>query len=97
MTVYVDPLFDAIPQNSRAARHGNKWCHMTVGKNDSLEELHSLASTIGLKRSYFQNHAFYPHYDLTPSKRRLAISKGAVEISNLERRELCNRSLHPLI
>lgn len=53
-------------------------CHMIA---DTNEELHVFASTIGLKRSWFQNHEHgLPHYDLTASKRRLAVKQGAIEI-----------------
>lgn len=94
MTVYVDPLFEATPRTAQARAHGKKWCHMTVGYGDDLEELHRMAESIGLKRKYFQSHAWYPHYDLIPSKRRLAVSKGAVSISNDDRRLLCCRDPH---
>ena len=76
MAVYVDMLID----------YGWKLgpsCHMIA---DSEDELHSLAQSIGLKRSWFQNddkHSL-PHYDLVESKRKLAISKGAVEIDRYE-------------
>jgi hypothetical protein len=47
---------------------------------DSIDELHKLAGQIGLKRSWFQNHARLPHYDLTANKRRQAIAKGAIVV-----------------
>lgn len=46
---------------------------------DNLDELHQMANMIGLKRSWFQDHPRLPHYDLVASKRRLAVSHGAVE------------------
>lgn len=46
---------------------------------DTLRELHIFARQIGLKRLWFQDKTL-PHYDLTASKRRLAIRKGAVKI-----------------
>jgi len=46
-----------------------------------LEELHAMAEKLGLKRDYFQNHIFLPHYDLIPKKRELAIKKGATPVS----------------
>lgn len=81
MTIYVDPLFTAYPQGSQAKRHGNEWCHMITDGN--LEELHKFAQSIGLKREWFQRNAV-PHYDLTPSKRALAVRKGAVEKGSKE-------------
>ncbi len=46
-----------------------------------LDELHSFADKIGLKREYFQDLPGFPHYDLTKTKRALAVKNGAVEIS----------------
>lgn len=70
MAVYVD---DAIHP-----WRGKKWCHMFA---DDLRELHRLAAAIGLKRAWFQNDPRLPHYDLTESKRKLALSLGAKEVS----------------
>lgn len=53
-----------------------KMAHMLA---DTMDELHEMAARVGLKREWFQNHDT-PHYDLCQSKRRLAISFGAVEI-----------------
>ena len=59
-------------------RHqSGEWCHMV--SDESVEELHEFAATIGLKRKAFQG-ASRPHYDLRPSKRRLALSMGAEEV-----------------
>ena len=59
-------------------RHqSGEWCHMV--SDESLEELHEFAATIGLKRKAFQGVS-RPHYDLRPSKRRLAVSMGAEEV-----------------
>lgn len=44
-----------------------------------IDELHSFAASIGLKRSWYQNKDF-PHYDLTFNKRRLAIEMGATTV-----------------
>ena len=54
-----------------------EWCHMV--SDESLEELHEFAARIGLKRKAFQSVS-RPHYDLRPSKRRLAVSMGAEEV-----------------
>jgi hypothetical protein len=56
----------------------------------SVEELHAFASEIGLKRRWFQDGP-RPHYDLRPSKRRLAVTKGAKEVNT---RVLVRRMAH---
>jgi hypothetical protein len=50
-------------------------CHLTT--DGDLEELHAFAATLGLRRAWFQPHHIAPHYDLTASKRMLALEKGA--------------------
>ena len=91
MTVYVDELKTITPSGAQAKSHGNQWCHMMVGANDDLQELHNAALKIGLKRSYFQPMKRFPHYDLTPSKRALAVKHGAVEIHGREMAKTCKR------
>lgn len=84
MTVYIDGLFEATPENAQAKRHGTRWCHMIA---DSDEELHAFADRLGLKRAWFQQRANQPwqnHYDLVPSKRLLAVRLGAKEIDSHE-------------
>lgn len=76
MAVYVDALCvwggaDAPP----CFRHKPS-CHMYA---DTPEELHEMADAIGLKRSWFQCRIDLPHYDLTAGKRRLAVTRGAIE------------------
>jgi hypothetical protein len=80
MAVYVDMLIN----------YGWKLgpsCHML---GDTEDELHAMAKAIGMKRSWFQDGGDHsmPHYDLVASKRKLAISKGAIEI---DRKQLCER------
>ena len=77
MAVYVDGL--------KACRPWGKWrqyrqsCHLFA---DTLRELHVFAGSIGLKREWAQTPAGgrFPHYDLTPSKRKDAVAGGAVEV-----------------
>ena len=54
-------------------------CHMFTNSAD-IEELHSFAVQLGMKRTWFQPHAVAPHYDLVKSRRDLAVSLGAVEV-----------------
>ncbi len=50
-----------------------------MASDRSVEELHAFASEIGLRREWFQGGS-RPHYDLRPSRRRVAVSKGAEEV-----------------
>lgn len=80
MAIYVDKLFVTIPKG-KAKMHGKLWCHMFSDGNE--EELHQLAQRIGLKKEYFQKHRIANHYDLTPTKRQLAIALGVIEVSSM--------------
>lgn len=73
MTVYVDDLMDY------GWRLGAS-CHMYA---DSLEELHRTAQAIGLRKQWFQvSKSGIPHYDLTASRRRIAVKQqGAQEFT----------------
>jgi hypothetical protein len=84
MTVYVDNA--KIP--ATVGRFRSRWSHLTA---DDQEELHVFAERIGLKRAWFQTckigRKYCPpetcphwHYDVTESKRELAIRAGAVEM-----------------
>jgi hypothetical protein len=85
MAVYVDKIFEADPmmwseRNPRArqaARHGTRWCHMWASRAEDVGRLHAIARAIGLKVAWFQNREGFPHYDLVPSKRALALKNGA--------------------
>lgn len=78
MTVYVDALrYYIIPK----IRY-NYFCHMVADTND---ELYSMAKKIGLQKGWVQiDVTGFTHFDITPSKRRLAIQFGAKEISSRE-------------
>lgn len=67
---YVDALLPALWRYRKS-------CHLFT--DGDLEALHAFAASLGLRRSWFQNHSRLPHYDLTASKRALAICMGAVE------------------
>jgi Protein of unknown function (DUF4031) len=79
MTVYVDEL---MPCGRSATWRHNESCHMTC--DGPFSELHEMAQAIGLKIAWFQtkhNRCDLWHYDLTVSKRALAIQHGAVPIT----------------
>lgn len=77
--IYVDDMF----MPARVGSINGKWCHMF---SDSLDptELHELAWIIGMKRSWFQHTDDKPwkdHYDVTMSRRRMAVDAGAISIT----------------
>jgi hypothetical protein len=88
MTVYVDNL--AMP--ARVGGRSARWSHLIA---DTPQELHDFAARLGLKRAWFQDptvtgkpkalpgtHAAENwHYDVTASKRILALRLGAVPVS----------------
>jgi hypothetical protein len=61
-----------------------QWCHMVT--DGTIEELHQFAARLGLKKAWFQSGDEHPiaHYDLTPTKRSLAIQYGAQEIATAD-------------
>lgn len=62
------------------------WCHMFSADSDAL---HIMAYKLGLKRSWYQEqNKNFPHYDLSPAKRRLAIQLGAEPVTNYKMVEL---------
>lgn len=67
MAVYVD--------SEEILWRGKLWCHLAA---DTLDELHTFASTLGLRRSWFQSRG-YPHYDVTVSVRQRALQLGAID------------------
>jgi hypothetical protein len=83
MSVYIDPLMPCLVNRNWPYQRA---CHLIA---DTLEELHRLAESIGLKREWFQiSNSGLPHYDLTESKRVLAINGGAIA---LEPKEFCDK------
>jgi hypothetical protein len=73
MAVYVD--------NEQIPWRGKLWCHLVA---DSLDELHAFATALGLKRSWFQGKASYPHYDVTTSVRVRALKHGALSVGKTQ-------------
>ena len=73
MPVYVD---------SRPHRYRCRvMCYMAA---DTIEELHSMADEIGLKRRWLQDAGRRPHYDICKQMRAEAVKAGAIEISSKE-------------
>lgn len=75
MSVYVD-----------GARNGfgrMVMCHMVA---DTPAELHAMATAIGMKRHWYQSpeKTSFPHYDLSLTRRALALTAGAKEITRQE-------------
>ena len=73
-------LVDNIETYTTRLRY-KEWCHMH--SDTSEDELHDFASRLGLKREWFQSKP-YAHYDITPSKRQLAVKLGAQEVTPRE-------------
>jgi len=71
VTVYVDEV-RVYPTKIRCFKGGS--AHLTA---DSIDELHTFAQRIGLRREWFQDHPLHPHYDLTPGRREAALRAGA--------------------
>ena len=88
MSVYVDSLIIFGGDDAPYCFRNKPSCHMYA---DTLDELHIMASKIGLKRSWFQANHHLMHYDLTPSKRALAVRLGAIEQTRNEAIETWNR------
>ena len=81
MPIYVDEFFDwPGPVSPRAAKYGHRWSHLWCDPGAEAE-LHVLAGRIGLKRSWYQLHRLFDHYDITPSKRTLALAAGAIPVN----------------
>jgi hypothetical protein len=77
----------------QAIRVGNKnnhyWCHLVA---DSLEELNKFAIKIDLKLIWLQKD----HYDLTPTRRIMAIKNGAIEITRKQLVAILRKYRHKL-
>lgn len=62
-------------------------CHMFA---DTLTELHVMAHAIGMDRDWFQPLSF-PHYDVSLSRRAVAVAKGAIEVDRRRGYEIRKR------
>jgi hypothetical protein len=83
MAVYVDPLFNTeyAKNDPKSAWKWKESCHMTA---DTLDELHEMATAIGMRRSWYQppkaRHRI-GHYDLVKTRRATAVRRGAIEVT----------------
>ena len=75
MAVYVDDV--------RHSYGRMVMCHMLA---DTPAELHAMADAIGMQRRWYQSpdKSSFPHYDLSLTRRTLAVAKGAKEITRQE-------------
>jgi hypothetical protein len=62
------------PTRIRCFQKGS--CHLTT--DGAISELHAFAARLGMRREWFQEHPYAPHYDLTPERRARALVLGAV-------------------
>lgn len=72
MAVYVDDMYAPFGRM--------KMCHMMA---DTTEELMAMADRIGVDRKWIQDrgHPWHEHFDISMSKRALAVQHGATEVS----------------
>jgi hypothetical protein len=73
-------LVDNIQSHEAPGIRYKRWSHMV--STVSLDELHEMADQLGLKRAWFQGGASFAHYDITPTKRALAVKLGAREVDS---------------
>lgn len=85
MAVYVDNWRQRATVGSLRNR---VWCHLFIGPEDEIGELHEFAASIGLRRAWFQGPPKNPwprsHYDVTEARRVQAVAAGAVEVTWME-------------
>jgi hypothetical protein len=86
-------LIDPVRRYPRGPFGHLDWCHMMTDNlaADGLAELHEMAGALGIPRRAFQWHHKFPHYDLTPARRQIALIHGAVEVSAKELVRRCRR------
>lgn len=84
MTVYVDDMH-LYPMGQFGRM---KMSHMIA---DTLDELNAMADKIGVSRRWLQDVPSGAHYDVAMSKRSLAVSFGAKEITLRECAFMCKK------
>jgi Protein of unknown function (DUF4031) len=72
VTVYVDDF----RIQATVGPYKAHWSHLFTD-SPNIEELHTFAASIGLRRSWFQDKQSGAHYDVTDKYRQRAITAGA--------------------
>lgn len=80
--IYVDPLMN---HGMMYYSHRVDSCHLFTDGDPA--GLHAFALALGCRRAWFHNGRV-PHYDLTESKRLLAVSRGAIELDHDQAAEM---------
>ena len=78
---------DSMLMPATVGRVQGKWSHLF---GDDIEELHSFALKIGLRRAWFQDDKRLPHYDVVESKRLAAVNAGALAVTTRQTAEFMN-------
>ena len=78
---------DLIPWQTKTTGQAARWfgngkpsCHMFFA-GDNIAEFHGFARRIGLFEKWFQKNDSWPHYDLTPHRRGVALALGAIAVN----------------
>ena len=74
MSVYLDPISPCVPSKRW------RWSHSAHLFADTIYELHAFADRIGLKKLWFKDREYFPHYDLTSRKHAAAVRAGAIQL-----------------
>jgi hypothetical protein len=64
--------------------------------DESLDELHLFAHNLGLKREWFQDHPYHPHYDLTTKRMREKAQKIGAQLVTSREIVLLLKTLYPI-
>ena len=78
MAVYVDRLRHVAQTRNYPFTTA---CHMYA---DTQVELYDMAEAIGLRERWFQDHRRLPHFDVTGTKRAMAVDEGAIQHTNTQ-------------
>lgn len=80
--LYVDEVteYPACMLRAHIRRVSTRWSHLWCDAGRE-EALHALAARIGMKRQWFQDRDGFPHYDLVPRRREMAVKLGVLEMS----------------